>query len=140
MRQHASNDAAAFWVWMERTRRLRALVLALGLAVAATAPIVEAQKKPSPHADYALIFGTVWGPDDRPVAGVPIRIRRADEKKARWQLVSDRRGEFAQRVPTGKAEYVVWADIKVPKGQPKPEARVHIENDERTDIGLHLSR
>lgn len=89
--------------------------------------------------DYALIFGTVWTPDNRPARGVKVKIRRADEKKTRWELLSDRRGEFAQRVPTGKADYIVWADVKVPKGKEKPQLRVHIENNERADIGLHLT-
>jgi hypothetical protein len=90
--------------------------------------------------DYALIYGTVWGPGDHPVAGVPISIRRASDKKAKWQQVSDRSGEFAQRVPVGAQDYVVQADIKMPKGQPKPEVTVHIDNDERKDISLHLSK
>lgn len=93
---------------------------------------------------YALIFGTVWGPDDHPVYGVKVKIRRADEKKAHWELFSDHRGEFAQRVPAGKRDYVVWADLKgfkLPNGtrlQPGDEVPVHIENDERVDIGIHL--
>ena len=90
--------------------------------------------------DYALIYGTVWGPGDHPVAGVPISIRRASDKKAKWQQVSDRSGEFAQRVPVGAQDYVVQADIKMPKGQPKPEVTVHIDDDERKDISLHLSK
>ena len=98
-------------------------------------------KKPPP---YALIFGTVWGPDDYPVYGVKVKIRRADQKKPRWELYSDHNGEFAQRVPVGKADYVVWADLKdfkSPDGRPLQlvsEVNVHIENDERADIGLHL--
>ena len=90
--------------------------------------------------DYALIYGTVWGPGDHPVSGVPISIRRASDKKAKWQQVSDRSGEFAQRVPVGAQDYVVQADIKTPKGQPKPEVTVHIDNDERKDISFHLSK
>jgi hypothetical protein len=89
--------------------------------------------------DYALIYGTVWGPDDRPVAGVPIKIRRASDKKAKWELVSDSHGEFAQRVPVGAQDYIIMADIKTPKGQPKPETTAHITNNERTDVGLHLT-
>jgi hypothetical protein len=46
---------------------------------------------------YALIYGTVWGPDDRPVNGVRVRIRRENEQKARWELYSNRLGEFTQR-------------------------------------------
>jgi hypothetical protein len=88
---------------------------------------------------YALIFGTVWSADNRPVYGVTVRIRRADQKNSKWQLMSDHHGEFAQRLPAGKADYVVWADIKTKKGQEKPQVLVHIENDERKDIGLHLT-
>ncbi len=54
-------------------------------------------------------------------------------------------GEFAQRVPVGPADYVVWADVKGYKTadgrrvQPGEEVKVHIEADERSDIGLHLN-
>lgn len=93
---------------------------------------------------YALIFGTVWDPDGHPIYGVKVKIRLADQKKARWELYSNHSGEFAQRVPAGKADYVAWADVKgykLPSGmhlQPGPEVTVHIDNDERSDIGLHL--
>ena len=95
----------------------------------------KSQPKEKP---YALIFGTVYGPDDRAVYGIKIKLRRADDKKARWELVSDHHGEFAQRVPAGEADYVVWADIKNPRGTPPSEVKVHVINDERQDIGLHL--
>jgi len=90
--------------------------------------------------DYALIVGTVWGPDDRPLAGVPITIHSATGKKAKWELVSNQRGEFAQRVPPGRQDYIIQADIKTPKGQPKPEITVQIEDNERKDVGLHLKQ
>src|SRR5271165_6637791 len=88
--------------------------------------------------DYALIAGTVWGADDRPLAGVPITIHSVTGKKTKWELVSNQRGEFAQRVPPGRQDYIVQADIKTPKGQPKPEITVQIEDNERKDVGLHL--
>jgi hypothetical protein len=92
---------------------------------------------------YALIFGTVWGPNDHPLYGVRVKIRRENEKKVRWELYSDRRGEFAQRVPAGKQDYVIWADVKDRKsenGNPLQgeEVKVHVEADERVDTGLHL--
>ena len=99
-----------------------------------------------PDQPYALIFGTVWGPDDRPIYGVKVKIRRARDKKPKWELYSNHTGEFAQRVHAGKADYVVWAelkDFKPPDGKPLHLVReipVHVENDERVDIGLHLSR
>jgi hypothetical protein len=101
-------------------------------------------EKKSHEKPYALIFGTVWGPDDRPVYGVKIKVRRAREKKYRWELYSDHHGEFAFRLPAGKEDYLVGADLKDVKSlsgkqlQPLTEVQVHIENDERSDIGLHL--
>ena len=103
---------------------------------------------PAPKAKpYALIAGTVWGPDDHPVYGVPVKIRRASDKakKLRWQVYSDHMGEFAQRVPNGESDYVLSADLKGFKtsdGRPLrlvKEVTVHIYNDEREDTGLHLT-
>lgn len=105
---------------------------------------LAAASKPSKK-EYALIFGTVWGPDDLPVYGVHVKIRRAQDKKARWEQYSDHRGEFAQRVPPGEADYILWADLKGFKpGDGKPlhsvsEVKVHVDYDEREDIGLHLA-
>jgi hypothetical protein len=94
---------------------------------------------------YALIFGTVWGPDDRPVYGVAVKIRRATDKKPKWEVYSDHRGEFAQRVPAGEADYILTADLKHVKTADgravrlAKEVTVHIYNDEREDTGLHLT-
>jgi len=114
------------------------------LALAALVVPSSASSQPPKEKPYALIFGTVFDPDGRGVYGVRVKIRPADRKKARWELYSDHRGEFAQRVPAGKADYVVWADLKdykLPSGKhlkPSTEVTVHIENAERSDIGLHL--
>ena len=114
-----------------------ALVLARVVAVAAG-------PRENPEKPYALIYGTVWGPDDHPLYGVKVKIRRADQKKAKWELYSDRRGEFAQRVPAGAADYIIWAEIKgykLPDGrhlQSGSQTTVHVDNDEREDVGLHL--
>ena len=103
----------------------------------------QAHKNPQP-VKTALIFGTVWGPDDRPLPGITVEIRRAGEKKARWQVRSNHRGEFDQEVPSGEQDYVIWAEVKgvkLPNGrglQPSPEVTVHIESNERVDTGLHL--
>lgn len=89
---------------------------------------------------YALLFGTMWGVNQHPLPGVTIHIRRVQDKKARWTLVSDNNGEFAQRVPPGKQDYVVWAEIKEKKKPTKTvETKVHVDNEERVDFGLHLT-
>jgi hypothetical protein len=127
------------------SRRLFAVASALSLsALLVLAPpraLASSPEKPKP---YALIFGTVWDPDGHPLYGVKVKIRRSDEKKVRWELYSNHTGEFAQRLPVGKADYIVSADTKgykLPSGKklkPGAEVTVHIDSDERSDIGLHL--
>jgi len=118
------------------------LLLSLSPRLQGSAPKHDKDKdKP-----YALIFGTVWGPDDRPVYGVTVKIRRANDKpkKVRWEVYSDHHGEFAQRVPAGESDYILWADLKGLKpadGRPLhlvQEVTVHVYGDEREDTGLHL--
>jgi hypothetical protein len=122
------------------------LFAALGPHVLLPAVAAPAPKKLKPTDSYALIFGTVWDPDNHAAYGVKVKIRRVPAKKAKWELYSDHAGEFAQRVPAGKADYVVWADLKGVKtadGHPlhlAEEVPVHVEYDERVDIGLHLTR
>ncbi|MFZ1918410.1 MAG: carboxypeptidase-like regulatory domain-containing protein [Terriglobales bacterium] len=117
----------------------RVVLLLLAVLVPGAA---RAAEKPKP---YALIFGTVFDPDGHTLYAVKVKIRRDGEKKARWEIYSNHTGEFAQRVPPGPGDYVVWADVKgykLPDGrrlQPGPEVKVHIDSDERSDIGLHLN-
>jgi hypothetical protein len=105
-----------------------------------------ASNKLKPTDPYALIFGTVWGPDDHPVYGITVKIRRVPDKRPKWELSSDHSGEFAQRVPAGQADYMVSADLKGVKTtygyalHLAEEVPVHVEYDERVDIGLHLAR
>jgi len=125
-----------------------AFLLSMAVLCFATASWCAAGPRPSrKHSEkpYALIYGTVWGPDNLPLYGVKIRIRRAGAKKPRWELYSDHSGEFAQRVPAGQADYAVSADLKSYKSSDGKHLRfggdlvVHVENDERADIGLHLT-
>ena len=129
---------------------VRFLLVVLLLATLVSPPMAAAQKSKSKDKDrdkpYALIAGTVWGPDDRPVYGVRVKIRRSTDKpkKVRWEVFSDHNGEFAQRVPAGEADYILTADLKgIKSADGKPlhaqEATVHIYNDEREDTGVHLT-
>ena len=100
---------------------------------------------------YGLIFGTAYGPDDRPVYGAKIQIHPAGKKHPSWELVSDHRGEFAQRVPAGTNDYLIHGEAEYAPlrddGKPqlskkvrlKGETRVHVDNEERRDISVHLT-
>ena len=88
------------------------------------------EKSQSPMRSSSVPCGA---PDDRQVYGVEVKIRAAGEKKTRWEVHSNHLGEFEQRVPVGKQDYVLWADLKGYKNsaykhlRPGPEVTVHIE-------------
>ncbi len=127
---------------------LRALLLGVVVAVLIL-PALSSQhgqlfaQKRKP---YAVIVGTVWGPDDHPVYGVLVKIRLAKDKpnKVRWQVYSDHHGEFEQELPAHEADYILSADLKGFKTTDGRQLRlvkevtVHIYRDERQDVGLHL--
>lgn len=115
---------------------MRKLSIVLLLAVAA---IAFAGEKKKPQA-YAVIIGTVFAPDQRPASGVVLTVRRADQKKAKWQVRSDARGEFALRLPPGKADYIIRPELQDPQAGDASAVTVQIEKDERRDINLHLKQ
>jgi hypothetical protein len=73
-----------------------------------------------------------------------------DKKKPVYELISDHHGEFAQRVPPGPADYLVWADTKgkkkskdkddgAPTAGDRSRVTVHVTGEERVDTSLHLN-
>jgi hypothetical protein len=119
------------------------------VAGALLSPTTARGSDPGKGKDYALIFGTVFDTAGNTLYAVKVKIRRASDKdkdkKARWELYSNHTGEFAQRVPPGPADYIVWADVKGYKLadgrrlRPGEEVKVHIDGDERQDMSLHLA-
>ncbi len=110
------------------------------------------KKKPEKkEKSYGLIFGTAYGPDDRPLYGVRVNIRPEGKKHPSWDTSSDHRGEFAVRVSTQAADYVIKGEAEyAPLGKDgKPqmskkkklrgETKVHMEGEIRQDVGLHLT-
>ena len=61
----------------------------------------KTDKKKSSHLNDFLIRGTVFTDKALAFPGVQLRIRRAGEKKFRWENYTNSRGEFAVRVPPG---------------------------------------
>ncbi len=58
-------------------------------------------KKKYSHTNDFLIRGTVFTDKALSFPGVQLRIRRAGEKKFRWECYTNSRGEFAVRLPQG---------------------------------------
>jgi hypothetical protein len=134
--------------WSQNAAACVAICVFLALLPSSLAASKEKPKKEKP---YALIFGTAYGPNDRPLYGVKITIRTEKKKHSSWDLISDHRGEFAQRVPAGTNDYLVHGEAEYAPlgddGKPqlskkkrlKGESRVHVDNEERRDISLHLT-
>ncbi len=132
---------------MRTLTKARAGVLsALLLLVLAGLSAPGFEQKPAKQLKpFALIRGTAYGPDDLPFYGARVEIHPAGKKHPSWELYSDHRGEFAQRVPPGPADYVITgeAELRDPqtnkKKRLKGEVKVHVEGEEELDPSLHLN-
>ena len=124
-----------------------AIALCLALLFSSFASSAEKDKDLKKH--FGLIFGTAYGPDDRPLYGARIEIHPVRQKHPTWELMTDHRGEFAQRVAPGPADYLITGQVEYApiengtlqtkkKKKMKAEAKVHIQAEERQDVSLHF--
>lgn len=63
------------------------------------------------HANELLLRGTVFNEHGLAMRQVRLSIRRAGQKKSRWETYTNSRGEFAIRVPPG-SDYEMQAESK----------------------------
>jgi hypothetical protein len=70
-------------------------------------PARKAVKKKYRHAEDFLIRGTIFNDKALSAQGVQLRVRRAGDKKFRWEGYTNSRGEFALRVPQGSTYEMV---------------------------------
>jgi hypothetical protein len=91
----------------------------------------KSKKKPVPS---FLIVGTVFDEHVLSFPGVEVRVRRAGEKKFRWDTYTNSRGEFAVRVPPGPA-YEVAIHVKNYADQTRS---VDSKNDVQQRLSIQL--
>jgi hypothetical protein len=119
---------------------------------ATQAPSASPSQSPSPGADATqkkdssssskkkslpvlLIVGTVFNEKALSFPGVRVRIRQSGEKKFRWDVYTNSRGEFAVRVPEGQ-EYEVLVQAKNFKDQSRKVSTKIGDVQERLSIKL----
>lgn len=85
-----------------------------------------------PH-DF-LIFTTIFTDRGLALYGARTRLRRAEEKKFRWEAMSDHRGELALRVPPG-AEYEMTVEARGFKTETR---KIDARNDMRADLTIRM--
>ncbi len=113
---------------------LRQLALVLLLSVAVCG-VVWAKKKQAAVAQ-ALVAGTVFHTSGRSLRGVKVIVFNEALPKKKLRGLTDGRGEFAIRVPSGEAHYLVQASAK---GFVSAEKKVQIYGMEKVNVNLILS-
>jgi hypothetical protein len=113
-----------------------ALVGTVWLAGAASvfAPAGGAQNTSGSHARVFVIFATVFNDQGFALTGARARVRRSEEKKFRWEGVSDHQGEVAFRVPPG-AEYEMTIEARGFKTQTR---KIDAREDNQTDLTIRM--
>ena len=121
-------------VLMRLTIAFIALSCLAGRALAGE-PASAAQDSSSSHARIFVIFTTVFNDQGFAVPGARARVRRSDQKKYKWEGMSDHQGEVAFRVPPG-AEYELLIEAR----GFKPETRkVDARGDNQADLTIRMS-
>jgi Carboxypeptidase regulatory-like domain len=118
---------------------MRWVVLLLALAWSSAVVFVPAarggtQSSSSSHAHDFVIFATVFTDQGFALPGAKVRVRRADEKKFRWEARSDRRGELGIRVKQG-AEYEITIEAR---GFQPQTRKVDAREGDREDLTLRM--
>ena len=89
---------------------------------------------------YALLKGSCFDQRDLSLPGVSITIKaqpdlNKKESRKKWQTFSDRRGEFAARLPVGKQTFLIFANKKGFKSSKKI---VSFDYDEQHHIIIRM--
>ncbi len=95
----------------------------------------SAKKKRAATA-HALVAGTVFHASGRSLRGAKVTVFNEDRPKKKLRGVTDGRGEFAIRVPSGEAHYVVQAAAK---GFEPAEKKVQTYGMEKVSVNFMLS-
>lgn len=107
------------------------LLIGLTLGMAVPNPSAAKDKKSVPP---FIVFVTVFNEQGLAFPGAEARLRRTGEKKDHWKEQSDRRGEFAMRVPPGQ-EYELSVSAK---GYQPVTQKVDARQSNRVDLTLRL--
>ncbi|MGH9788351.1 MAG: carboxypeptidase-like regulatory domain-containing protein [Candidatus Acidiferrales bacterium] len=94
----------------------------------------EKKKKPEPH---TLVLGTTFTAEGLSLPGIPVAVTRKGDKKPKWRVTSDARGEFAVRLPAGPAVYEVATESKEHENQTQ---EVEVQGEESVSIVFRLAR
>jgi hypothetical protein len=97
-------------------------------------PAGGAQNSSGSHTRVFVIFATVLNGQGFALPGARVRVRRSDQKKFRWEGMSDHQGEVAFRVPPD-ADYEMTIEAR----GFKPETRkIDAREDNQADLTIRM--
>jgi hypothetical protein len=120
-------------IYVRLTIALVGLVLLAGTTYAYGQP-GPPQSSSKSHAHDFVIFTTVFTEQGFALPSARVRVRRTDEKKFRWEAISDRRGELAVRVPQD-SEYEMTVEARGYKMQTR---KVDANDGNRADLTIRM--
>ncbi len=121
-------------------RALGRFVIGLLILGAPVVPECAGKDRKSNAPSYAVVAGTVFRDNGFSLPGAEVEIGFSGSpdparKFKKMKQMSDRRGEFAFRVPSGAAEYKVSVRAAGYQGD---EKQVSVGGDERVDVFFRL--
>ena len=109
-------------------------LLCLAGATFANEPGGGVQSSSSSHAHDFVIFATVFNDQGFALYGARVRVRRVEEKKYRWEAMSDHQGELGIRVPQD-AEYEITVEARGFKTQTR---KIDAQQGNRLDVTIRM--
>ena len=123
-----------YLTFVRLTVALAGLAWVLGAAFAFE-PACKAQNSSGSHARVFVIFATVFTEQGFALPGARARVRRSDEKKFRWEGMSDHQGEVAFRVPPG-AEYELTIEARGFKAESR---KIDARQENQADLTIRMA-
>jgi len=111
-------------------------LLCLAVTTFVAEPAGGAQNAGGSHAHDFVIFATVFSDQGFALLGARARVRRSEEKKFRWEAISDHQGELGIRVPQG-AEYEMTIEAH---GFKTDTRKIDARQGNRTDLTIRMAR
>jgi len=121
---------------MTRRSQIVASVLLMAVLAAAAHLVAAAAKKTQPE-PHALLLGTTFTAEGLSLPAIPVTVTRKGDKKPKWRVTSDARGEFAVRLPAGRAVYEVATESKEHENQTQ---EIEVQGEESVSIVFRLAR
>jgi hypothetical protein len=97
-------------------------------------PAARAQDPSGSRTRVFVVFTTVFNDQGFAFPGARARVRRSDQKKFRWEGISDHQGEVAFRVPPG-AEYELVIEARGFKTETR---KIDGREDNQADLTIRM--